>query len=647
MKRKNSIKEYFLYIILKFLLRISNIIPPKIVVFKGKVLGIILYYLDRKHRKAAFKNLRMCLAPYKSLPQIKSILKKNFQNFGMSLMDILIVPKINKEYIQKNIEIQGLEYINEALKKKKAVILLGIHMGSWEVCFSVAGVLGLPFYILVEPQRKYPLLDKFLNEIRASKGVKIIYAGEARKAISILKGANILGLVFDHGIKEGIPLEFFGHLTHIPTLAIRLALDTKAVVIPGYTIRKGLLKHKIVLMAPLEMKDTENPKEDLIYNLKQANRIFETCIKENPVDYLWFYKRFKYNYDRTILFLEDKKAGHLTQLEALGKIIKEVAVEKGILIKLERIKIDFKNKFFKDLQIMGVGLARKSQCRECLWCLKSFLKKDCFLKINSTYADIVVSCGSSLAGVNFVVSGLNQAKSIVIMRPGILSTKRFDLVIMPEHDLIYKRKNILTIRGALSPIDSDYLKEKSKELLSQYSLPINQEYIGLLIGGNTKNFFMDKDTVFKVINQIKLSAGNFGLNILVTTSRRTPKEIEELIKEEFKYYSLCKFLVIANEYNPTFTVGGILGLSKIVVVSGESISMVSEAASSNSYVIVFKTDSDLKHRRFLNSMAKDGYIYLVEPDRIFLLIEKLLKDKPPKKVLDNRAIIKEAIEKIL
>jgi len=259
----------------------------------------------------------------------------------------------------------------------------------------------------------------------------------------------------------------------------------------------------------------------------------------------------------------------------------------------------------------------------------------------------VVSCGSSLAGVNFVVSGLNQAKSIVIMRPGILSTKRFDLVIMPEHDLIYKRKNILTIRGALSPIDSDYLKEKSKELLSQYSLPINQEYIGLLIGGNTKNFFMDKDTVFKVINQIKLSAGNFGLNILVTTSRRTPKEIEELIKEEFKYYSLCKFLVIANEYNPTFTVGGILGLSKIVVVSGESISMVSEAASSNSYVIVFKTDLDLKHRRFLNSMAKDGYIYLVEPDRIFLLIEKLLKDKPPKKVLDNRAIIKEAIEKIL
>jgi lauroyl/myristoyl acyltransferase len=66
----------------------------------------------------------MCLTPYKSLSEIKSILKKNFQNFGMSLMEIFIIPRINKEYIQRNIEIQGLEYLIETLKQKKGAILL-------------------------------------------------------------------------------------------------------------------------------------------------------------------------------------------------------------------------------------------------------------------------------------------------------------------------------------------------------------------------------------------------------------------------------------------------------------------------------------------------------------------------------------------
>jgi len=647
MKKIISLKEYFLYIILKILLRISNIFPAPILVWQGKILGTLLYHLDRKHRKIAYKNLRMCLAPYKSISEIKSILKKNFQNFGMSLMEILIIPKINKEYIQRNIEIQGLEYLNETLKQKKGAILLGIHMGSWEICFAVAGVLGLPFYILAEKQRKFPLLDRFLNQLRMSKGIKVIYAGEARQAINILKGANILGLVFDHGIKEGLPLEFFGHISRIPTLAMRLALDTKVAVIPGYVIRKGLIKHKIVLLPPLKIRYTNNRKEDLIYNLKQTNRIFEACIKENPSDYLWFYKRFKYNQDRTVLFLEDDKAGHLRQLDALGKIIKDVAIKKGLLVKIERIKIDFKNKLSKNLQIMGVGLARKSQCRECLWCLKNFLNKESFLKISSTYADIVVSCGSSLAGVNFVVSSLNEAKSIVIMRPSILSTKRFDLVIAPFHDGLAFRKNTLVLDGALTYIDERTLeesKEKIKSLIKK-DFPF---YIGLLIGGDTKDFKLKKEIVLKVIEQIMRFCEENNCGVLLTTSRRTSKDIEILLKDNLENFSHLGILIIANEKNYPFAVEGILALSKFVVVSPESISMITEAVSAKRYVLVFKDKIfNRRHKLFLKHFLEKKYIYLVEPQGIERTIKEIILKSPPIPNLNDREKIAKAIEEIL
>ncbi|MCM8757532.1 MAG: mitochondrial fission ELM1 family protein [Candidatus Omnitrophica bacterium] len=648
--RNFSIKDYFLYIIVNFLSKILTKLPFKLVVFQGKIIGLILYYLDKKHRDIAHKNLRMCLASYKSQKELNKILKKNFQNLMMNLFETLIIPKFDRGYIQKNIEVQGIENLEEALSQNKGVILLGIHMGNWEICFAVAGSLGFPFYILAEEQTKFFLLDKFLNRIRESKGIKVICAGKSnlRQVIRVLKENKILGMVADHGIKEGIPLEFFGHITLTPSLAMRLALDLDAIVIPGYIIRKGILKHKIVLLAPLKVRDTSNLKEDLLYNLREVNRIVENCIKEYPEDYLWFYKRFKYNRDRTILVLEDARIGHQKQLEAFVKMAKEVAKEKDLLIKVERIKVEFKSPFSKTMQILGTGLAKKSQCQRCLWCLKKFLTEENFLKLHSTYADIVVSCGSSLAGVNFVISSLNQARSVVIMRPSILSTKRFDLVIAPYHDRLPSRKNTIFIEGSLSFMEESFLEEASVKLKNLINRRNFSSYIGLLIGGDTKDFRLKREVICQVLVQLKKFAESKNVGILLTTSRRTSKEIENLIKEELKDFSHLALLIIANEMNFPFIVEGILGLSRWVVVSPESISMISEAISAGKYILVFKQSiSNRRHKNFLRRLSERKYIYLIEAQDINHTLEEIFLKRPKIPILNEREKLYDAIERIL
>jgi mitochondrial fission protein ELM1 len=70
--------------------------------------------------------------------------------------------------------------------------------------------------------------------------------------------------------------------------------------------------------------------------------------------------------------------------------------------------------------------------------------------------------------------------------------------------------------------------------------------------------------------------------------------------------------VIANEKNPPETVGGILQMSGVIVVSAESISMVSEAIASGKPVVVFrlakKRPGIAKHDRALAALEKEGYI---------------------------------------
>jgi len=646
--KKNLSKDYFLYIILKCLSYTCQRLPLKLVLFLGSSLGRIVYHLDKKHRQIVWKNLRIVFAKEKSILELKEISKENFLRMGMNLMEIFVF-LFKRDYLLRYTEIDGLENLKKALEEKKGVILLGIHMGNWEICFALAKAMGIPLYILAEKQRKFPLLNKFLNEIRLSAGVKIIYAGQAKEAIRILKEGKVLGVVADHGIKEGIDADFFGRKVLTPTLAMRLALKTDAFVLPAYIFRRETWGHRLVIMPPLKIEKSYDFKTDLVNNLTKVNRVFEEVIREHPYDYLWSYRRFKYNKDIIVLILEDGITGHIRQSEALVELIKEVASEKGLLVKVERVKVEFKNRFFKTLQSLAVGSADKSYCRQCLWCLKNFLTQECFLKIKSIYADIVISCGTSVVGVNFVVSSLNQAKSIVIMRPSFLSTKRFNLVIIPKHDRPLKRKNIIVTLGALNLINEDYLKEHSdklREYLGVNFIP-EKDYIGLLIGGDAKNFHLEKDTVSDMICQIKSIAEKFSLGILVTTSRRTNKEIEVLVKKEFMDYPLCKFLVIANEYNPSFAIGGILGLSRIVIISPESISMISEAASSHRYVIVFQATIDRKHKDFLYYMNKNEYIYTCLPKDLSKTMEKLLREQPTIKILNDKQVVKEGLRKIL
>jgi mitochondrial fission protein ELM1 len=109
-------------------------------------------------------------------------------------------------------------------------------------------------------------------------------------------------------------------------------------------------------------------------------------------------------------------------------------------------------------------------------------------------------------------------------------------------------------------------------------------------------------------------------------------------------------LVIANEKNIPGVVAHILTSSNVVVVSGESVSMVSEAASSGKKVIVFMPalkNVGARHIRFLENLKEKGYIVLCEPADILNALEQVLKGTAPVRRLDDAALVYEAVKKLV
>lgn len=686
---RNSIIDYSGCILIRLFGPLIRSLPLNVSLFLGARLGELFYYFDLKHKAIVYANIKTAFSTKLSPQELNNLVKEFYRSFGRNIIEMLFIPLVDKAYIDKYITLQGQQNIFEGFKKGKGVIFVTVHAGSWEFSNIICANLGFVFNLFIREQR-YPRLNELLNSYRSQKGCKLIQRkSNMRQLIMTLRSNQAIGMTADQGGKSGTLVKFIGKYASMPSGAIRLALKYDARIIPTFYTRINGPYIKVFIEPPLEIKKTGNPKKDINDNLQALVRVFEKYISRYPREYLWSYKIWKYTKEQNILIVSDGRVGHLRQSEAVAEILKGCLKDKGISANINTIEIKFKNRFSRFGLTFSSCLAGKYHCQGCLWCLKTFLGDDVYRALISIKPDIVITCGASVAPINYIISRENLAKSIVIMRPSILNTKRFNLVVLSRHDKPEgrglasdkpggnglasfgqshsqshqpegsglasnsqshqppKKKNVTVIEGALNLINEDYLKEQGEKLKPH--VEISKELVlGVLVGGGTKTFHLGKDLMQEIAGQIKMSLERLDAELLITTSRRTSSVTECLLKEEFLNYHRCKLLIIANEKNIPEAVGGILALSKIIITSPESISMISEAVNSKKYVLVFNSPNlSKKHRRFLNYFAKNKYIYLIDAYNLANKVEEIWSNKPKIHTLGDNLLVTEAIKKIL
>ncbi|MBM3252343.1 MAG: hypothetical protein FJZ11_06180, partial [Candidatus Omnitrophica bacterium] len=557
------LKDYSLFVSAKILSWFFRAMPMNAALYLAKSIGTLGYYLDKKHSKLVYTNIKIAFGENKSLKEIKEITKQSFQNFCQHIVEVLCLPKISHGYIEKHVKFENRHVISDLIEKKQAMILSSMHFGSWELSFVLCDRLGPPFRIIAREHEKYKMTDKLLSAYRQMRPDSVLYRGDSpREMIRIIKSNEILGIVIDQGGREGQLVKFFGKNASMPTGALRLALKFDVPIIVTFIIRESGPYHKIILKR-LDLENTGDIEKDIQTNLKKIATLGEEMISKYPQQYMWFYKIWKYSDERKIIVLNDGKAGHLRQSQTVADILVKELEKRNLKAGVEILDAKFKNRFSQALLALCSVPAKRRHCLGCLWCLGKFLDDSSYRKISTAKADFIVSCGSALSNLNYILSNDNSAKSISILKPNLLGTNRFDLVIMPEHDFPAKRKNIAITNGSLNLIDEDYLNEQSRRLVTKIPALDKERKtrIGVFIGGDTKRYQISYDAVRDLVSEIKKTSEELDLQILLTTSRRTPADIEELIKRDLNGFSRCRLLIIANQNNIPEAVGGIMGLS--------------------------------------------------------------------------------------
>ena len=198
-----------------------------------------------------------------------------------------------------------------------------------------------------------------------------------------------------------------------------------------------------------------------------------------------------------------------------------------------------------------------------------------------------------------------KTKIIQIMFAGNVGIKDFDLIVLPEHDgckLI--RPNILRVVGAPHRITPERLKSEREKWADAFKdLPVPK--IALIVGGATKDKpftpAMARDLAEKAVAFSKAVGGR---SFLVTTSRRTGAEQEKILRETLpdpKYF--YGWGDTQNE-NPYF---GFLACADYILVTGDSVSMCSEACAANAPVFIYAPQGSVgKKHALLHCQLYDG-----------------------------------------
>ncbi len=283
-----------------------------------------------------------------------------------------------------------------------------------------------------------------------------------------------------------------------------------------------------------------------------------------------------------ILILSDGKSGHLNQSLAFAKLKN---------IEYEIVEI-YTNPFSKILSYI-------------LDFFRIYINLFGIEKRDYKKYKAVVSAGSGTYYANKYLAKKYNLKSVAIMLPKGFRYDDFNYIIAQNHDNPPNKENIISIPVNLSTNQPKGLVKKE-----------DKKALAIIIGGNNSTFSIKRELIKKELDNIFKNYPDYLK--YVTTSRRTPKEIEELLKE----YAFDYKIIYSKDPNIN-PIPDFLEVCDILFITVDSTSMLSEArANSKAEIKIIKLDSkkyDTKFHRLAEEIEKidekfdyDDYLKKVE-----------------------------------
>jgi KDO2-lipid IV(A) lauroyltransferase len=270
-------------------LRLICLLPHTAGLAVGRVIGRIAHRLGSKRRAIVRRNIELCF-PELSTAERDALACQHFLALGMSVIEMGQGRWASDRQIQEMCDVEGVEYLTDATKAGKGVIILSAHFTTLEVSGRAIRLAGAS-YDAVYRRNRSDFITEFLRTGRERSAESTIEKRDIKTMVRRLREGVAVWYAPDQSYKrkgaEVVP--FFGVPTMHTTATATLARLGRAVVVPFFPRRTPDGRYVLKFLPPLE----NFPSGDSIEDLRVYMQILEQHIRECPEQYFWVHRKFK------------------------------------------------------------------------------------------------------------------------------------------------------------------------------------------------------------------------------------------------------------------------------------------------------------------------------------------------------------------
>lgn len=217
------------------------------------------------------------------------------------------------------------------------------------------------------------------------------------------------------------------------------------------------------------------------------------------------------------------------------------------------------------------------------------------------WPDLLIATGRQTVAPSIAIRRASGGATVTvqIQHPRV-APARFDVVIAPQHDGL-GGPNVVTTLGALHGVTAARLGDAAAAFAERYAA-LPRPLVAVLIGGANRQYRMPPACADRLGALLAEAAKAAGAGLIVTPSRRTGADNLRRIAAHLE--GVPADIWDGTGDNPYFAM---LGLADAIVVTGDSVNMVTEAAATGKPVHVFQLDGHAaKFQAFHRAMERSG-----------------------------------------
>jgi KDO2-lipid IV(A) lauroyltransferase len=305
-RKKSTFQIWLEYIPVRVLFALLGALPREAALRVGEAMGRTAYRLAGRLRQVAYRNLEIAF-PEKTTAEREAIARGSFENLGRVLAELTQFPQMTSDELKELIDYQfdtkeSLESPErkafEAEREKgRGVLLVGPHLGNWEIGVFAYSAFREPLTYLARPLDN-PKIQDFTVGLRSRFGNRAIDKNNSmRAAVTVLRRGEVLGILPDVNVlhRDGVFVPFFGTPACTTSGVAMLAMRTNALIVPMCCVwNKETRKYNVFYGdGAIEPPNTGDRHRDVLETTAEMTAAMEKFIRAHPDQWMWIHKRWK------------------------------------------------------------------------------------------------------------------------------------------------------------------------------------------------------------------------------------------------------------------------------------------------------------------------------------------------------------------